>query len=50
MGVIREKTGMSWGPLNKRVESYRKAQTVKHTKLASDESIYDLTERISKCM
>lgn len=50
MGVIREKMGMSWGPLNRRVESYRKAQTVKHTKLASDETIQNLTERILKYM
>lgn len=50
MGIIREKTGVSWGKLNKRVESYRKAQTVKHTKLASDETIQNLTERIKKCM
>ncbi len=50
MGIIREKTGISYGPLNKRVDSYRKSLTVRHIKLASDSTIEELSKKIEKFM
>jgi hypothetical protein len=50
MGIIREKTGISYGALNKRVDSYRKSLTVRHIKLASDSTIKELSKKIEKFM
>ena len=50
MGKLREKTKISYGPLNSRVDSFRKALTVKHIKLADEKTINDISEKIKKFM
>ena len=50
MGKIKEKTKISYGPLNSRVDSFRKALTVKHIKLADEKTINDISEKIKKFM
>lgn len=50
MGKLREKYGVSWGKMNRRVDSYMKAQSTKHIKLATETTINNISEQIKKCV